>query len=98
MIGQNGLDKNFWTKTRTKKNWTESRSTVEIEALKRVDLEKSPREIEASVELPLQTKKTTAIRRTAVRETSVSRHHGVQLRDPLKALEPSQPYPIEVLK
>ena len=40
-----------------------------------------------------QTGKTTAIRRIAVLETSLSRHHGT----PLKLLEPSQHYRIEGL-
>ena len=38
------------------------------------------------------TRKATAIRRKAVREAGVSRHHGASLRAPLKPLRPSQHY------
>ena len=45
-----------------------------------------------------QTGKTTAMRRAAVRGNGVSRHHGTQLRVPLKTLGPSQHYSIGMFK
>jgi len=43
-------------------------------------------------------KKKTAIRRIAVRETGVSRHHGGSTKGPPKPIGPSQHYRIEGFK
>ena len=45
-----------------------------------------------------RSRRTTVIRRIAVRETSVSRHHGEKIKGPPETSSESQHYRIEVFK
>ena len=88
-----GLDEKLWTKTRwTKRCWTKSRSTkqnfqigIRSSFLSDTRFESIALFLQPPLSTPYHIRsklKKTTIGRTTVRETAVSRHHGVQLGAP----------------